>query len=104
MKKLKLPVYVVAVEQGDRPTQAAAQVLRGAMDKQRKEYRTALVDGYLRAIVLFQDVREVQPEALAGAATCFEELGESANAEKMRKKLLAEFPDSSYSKLISSGG
>ena len=71
---------------------------------QRKQYKDALVEGYLRTIVLFQDVREVQPEALYQAARCFEELGESGNAEKMRKKLLADYPDSSYSKQLNAGG
>ncbi|MCE9614589.1 MAG: hypothetical protein K8T26_09955 [Lentisphaerae bacterium] len=93
-----------AIEQGPRPLAATAQLLRGSMDMQRKQYKDALVEGYLRTIVLFQDVREVQPEALYKATRCFEELGESGNAEKMRKKLLAEYPDSTYSKQVNSGG
>jgi hypothetical protein len=93
-----------AIQQGSRPVQAMAQTTRGSMDMNRKAYRDALVDGFLRTIVLFSDVRDLQPEALYKAAVCFEELGESHYAEKMRKKLLTEFPNSTYSKEIHSGG
>ncbi|MFM7504971.1 MAG: tetratricopeptide repeat protein [Rubrivivax sp.] len=92
-----------AVEEGNRGVVAVAQVLRGDLDMKKQDFRSALVDGYLRTVVLFADVREVQPEALFKAAKCFEELRESQNAEKMRKKLLSEFPDSTYSKQINSG-
>lgn len=91
------------IEQGPRPVAASAQLLRGEMDMRRGQFKDALVDGFLRTVVLFQDVRDVQPEALFKAAKCFEELGESQNAEKMRKKLLSEFPDSSYSRQLGSG-
>lgn len=93
-----------AIEEGPRSTAAVAQMLRGEMDMRRGEYRNALVEGFLRTIVLFASERAIQPEALFKAARCFEELGESQNAEKMRKKLMAEYPDSSYSKQIHSGG
>ena len=92
-----------AVEEGNRGVVAVAQVLRGDLDMKKQDFRSALVDGYLRTIVLFADVREMQPEALFKAAKCFEELRESQNAEKMRKKLLSEFPDSTYSRQINSG-
>ncbi len=92
------------IEEGPRPVAAAAQLLRGEMDMRGGRFREALVEGFLRTVVLFQDVRDVQPEALYKASLCFEELGESQHAEKMRKKLLAEFPDSSYTRQIHSGG
>ena len=36
--------------------------------------------------------------ALFKAAKCFDELGESQNAEKMRRKLAQDYPDSTYGK------
>lgn len=87
-----------AIQQGPRPLAAVAQVLRGDIDMKRGQYRDALLGGYLRTIVLFKDVKDVQPEALSKAVKCFEELGESNNAERMRKKLLAEYPESAYGK------
>ncbi|MDA0577461.1 MAG: hypothetical protein O3B24_05120 [Verrucomicrobia bacterium] len=83
-----------AIEKGPRPQVATAQLLRGEMDMRRKQYREALVNGYLRTIVLFANVKAVQPEALLKAALCFDELGESQNAEKMRRKLAQEYPGS----------
>jgi len=44
----------------------------------------------------------MQPEALFNAAACFEELGEAVYAEKMRKKLMAEYPQSTYTRRVQS--
>ena len=92
------------IEQGPRPVAAVAQMMRGEIDMRKEQYRDALVDGFLRTIILFGDVASVQPEALYKAARCFEELGESSYAGKMRKKLLADHPGSTYSKQLMSGG
>lgn len=92
------------IETGPRPVAALAQLMRGDIDVSKGNYERALIDGYLRTVILFGDVRDVQPEALYKAARCFEELGESVNAEKMRKKLLAVYPGSDYSKKIQAGG
>jgi len=92
------------IEKGSRPAAAVAQLMRGDMDMRKGMYENALVDGYLRTVILFNDVPAVQPEALYKASQCFDELGDAANAEKMRKKLLAAYPDSNYSKTIQTGG
>jgi len=81
-----------AIESGNRTMAAIAQVKRGDIDMKNERYREALVDGYLRTAVLFQDVKEAQPDALYNAMKCFEELGQHSHAEKMRKKLLNEYP------------
>lgn len=91
------------IEQGGREQAAAAQVMRGNIDMKKGNFRDALLNGYLRTIVLFDHVKQVQPEALFKAVRCFEELGKTSHAEKMRKKLLAGFPKSSYAKKIRSG-
>jgi tetratricopeptide (TPR) repeat protein len=92
------------IEQGSRPAAAVAQLMRGDIDMRKGMFEKALVDGYLRTVILFDDVSTVQPEALYKASQCFDELGDSINAEKMRKKLLAAYPDSNYSKNIQTGG
>ena len=91
------------VEQGSRYVAAVAQLKRGDLDRKNGNYREALIGGYLRTVILFQDFKEVQPEALYYAVKCFEQLGQSSHAEKMRKKLLADYPDDSYSRKLQSG-
>jgi len=93
-----------AIARGSRHVAALAQIKRGDIDRKEGNLKEALVDGYLRTIVLFKQVREVQPEALFKATKCFEELGQHSHAEKMRKRLLAEFPQDPYTKNIKSGG
>lgn len=88
------------IETGSRPAAASAQLMRGEIDKRKGNFRHALVGGFLRTIVLFADIGAVQPEALYKAAQCFEELGETPNAEKMRQKLLADYPRSEYSRKL----
>lgn len=91
------------IEEGSREAAAAAQIKRGDIYKKEGKLQEALVDGYLRTIVLFEEVKQVQPEALYNAIKCFEELGEHSHAEKMRKKILAEFPQNPYTQKIKSG-
>ena len=92
-----------AIGHGNRTVAAIAQIKRGDMDKDKGNLREALLDGYLRTVVLYQQVKSVQAEALYKAATCFKELGQHSYAEKMRKKMLADYPDSPYTKRIRSG-
>ena len=95
-----------AIATGPRPLVAKALIKRGDMErKQGKEkayMEAALVDGYLRVVVLFQDVKEAQPEALYGAVQVFRELGQLGYAKRLSDKLLAEFPDDPYSERIKS--
>lgn len=92
-----------AIESGPRDLAASAQLMRGDIDQQQGNLKEALVDGYLRTIVFFTSVEAVQPEALFKAARCFEQLGQHGHAEKMRKRLLAQFPDNNYAKQLQSG-
>jgi predicted negative regulator of RcsB-dependent stress response len=91
------------VQMGTRDTAATAQMIRGDIAMKQGKYKDALLDGYLRTVVLFADMRAVQPEAIYKASQCFEKLGQAVYAEKMRKKLLEEFPQSSYAQEIKSG-
>jgi TolA-binding protein len=88
---------------GNRELSAVALVRRGDMERKQSKLKEALVDGYLRVVVLYQDAKELQPEALYKAIKCFEELGQTAHADKMRKRLLAEYPGDPYAEKIKAG-
>jgi tetratricopeptide (TPR) repeat protein len=92
-----------SIADGPRSLAAVAQVRRGDLERKEGNLKIALLDGYLRTVVFFQSNKDVLPEALYKAAKVFEELGDPANAEKMRKRLLAQFPDDEYSKRLRSG-
>lgn len=88
------------IKTGSRQGAAIAQVKRGDIYKQHGDTEKALVDGYLRTVVLYKAVKDVRPEALYKAAKAFEELGEQPYAERMRKLLLEEFPNDQYAEKI----
>jgi len=85
------------IETGSRSAAAVAQVKRGDIDRKNGNVQDALINGYLRTIVLYRDVKSIQPEAIYKAMLAFKEMGHHSRAQKMRKKLLAEYPQSKYS-------
>ena len=94
-----LPIgKMIAAE--NRETAAAAYIKRGDIDKAQGSLKHALVDGYLRVVYLFRDVKAVQPEALYRAMECFTALEEHQRAEKMRKRLLVDFGNSPYTQRL----
>jgi len=88
------------VETGSREVAAVAQVRRGDLEMQEKKPREALLDGYLRTILLFQDVTFIQPEALYKAIKAHEALNEVQYAERWRKRLLGSFGTSEFAAKI----
>ncbi|MBM4143449.1 MAG: tetratricopeptide repeat protein [Lentisphaerae bacterium] len=92
-----------AAARGDRATAARAQLMRGDLEAKNGRHKEALVDGYLRTALLFRDVKEVQPEALFKAAQSFDQLEQHPYAERMRKELLAKYPNDEYSRRLASG-
>lgn len=92
-----------AIAEGSRAVAAVAQIKRGDLEQRKGNLREALVNGYLRTVILYQDVKPVQPEALFKAVKAFEQLGQLNYAENMRKRLLAEFPNHEYSRQLRSG-
>ena len=88
---------------GSMSTNSSGAIHGGGNSTVKGDLQTALIDGYLRTIVLFEQVKDVQPEALYKAVKCFEDLGQAAHADKMRKKLLAEYPQTAYAKWIQAG-
>lgn len=88
--------FVKIIGTGSRETAAGAQLLRGDIFMDKKQYREALIKGYMRTAELYQDVKDVQPEALFKAAQCCRELGDTEQAAMFRKRLLDKFPDSEF--------
>ncbi|EFK97486.1 hypothetical protein LDC_0474, partial [sediment metagenome] len=72
---------------------------RGNMNRQVGQKEAATLD-YLRVVVLYENVKSVQPEALCKAAEMLEELRD-ARAETLRKKLVQEYKDSEWAAKLS---
>ncbi len=89
-----------AIQTGSREVAAVALVKRGDIDMEEGDGKKALLDGYLRTILLFQDIKEIQPEALYKAIKAHESVNEHQYAEKWRKRLLTGFPASDYAKKL----
>lgn len=87
------------VATGARPMVATAMVMRGNMNRESGQKEVALLD-YLRVVILFENIREVQPEALYKAAEILEELRDP-RADELRKKLVQEYKDSDYAAKLS---
>ncbi len=77
---------------------ALALVKRGDMNKGDGKRDDALLD-YLRAILMFNDVVSVQPEALYKAVQLLDEMRDP-RADDLRKRLMANYPDSSYARKL----
>jgi len=88
------------IASGSRAAAAMAQVKRGDIQVQRGDMREALISGFLRTIILFQDIREVQPEALYKAIQAHTALNEHQYAERWRSRLLSNFPNSEYARRL----
>ena len=80
-----------AASSGDRQASAAALVMRGDIIVQGsndapEELKTALRDGYMRVVLMYQDAecRRERGEAMLKAAACFDKLGQAARAENLR--------------------
>jgi len=87
------------VATGPREMAAIAQVMRGNVNRAAGQKEAALLD-YLRTVVLFDQVKSVQPEALFRAAEMLDELRDP-RAEDVRKKLVQEYKDSEYASKLS---
>ena len=82
-----------------RPTLAMARLLNGDLLASEGKLKDALIDGYLRTIILYRGTASVQPEALSKAMKALENLGDS-RADRMRQTLLDKYPDSEYARKI----
>jgi len=82
------------IAQGSRENAAAAHIARGDMARAEGNRADALLD-YLRVVILYEQVKTMQPEALYKAAVCLEEL-KDPRAEDWRKKLMNEYGSSEW--------
>lgn len=94
--KLEKIMNDIIATNNDRELLATLQILRGDINFKKGNFKDALLDGYLRNVVFFANVKSLRPEALFKAMKCFKEIGDNAKADKMRKMLIAEFPESEF--------
>jgi tetratricopeptide (TPR) repeat protein len=89
-----------AIKSGDRLASANALIARGDLilssGDTNEIAKKALRDGFLRTVTLYKAERAAQPEALYKAAKCFEKLGQTANADKLRTTLKGEYASSEW--------
>ena len=85
-----------AATSGNRSAAAAALVMRGDIivstsNDAPDKLKDALRDGYLRVVLMYQDAEcaRERAEACLKAAQCFDKLGQSARAEKLRQQAKA---------------
>ncbi|MEI7435546.1 MAG: hypothetical protein WCL16_01915, partial [bacterium] len=83
-----------AIGQGTRPTVAQAYLVRAGVEKAAGKTEDAAAD-YLKVVLLFGNLNEMQPEALAGAAETLEVM-KDPRAQEMRTRLNKEFPASPF--------
>lgn len=79
-----------SIATGSRENAAAAYIARADMSKSQGNKQDAMLD-YLRVVLLFEQVKTVQAEALYKITQCMEELRDP-RSEEFRKKLMAEYP------------
>lgn len=78
-----------AIKTGDRRSSAFALIRRGDLilkEGGAEAHKKALIDGYLRVVALYRDVKDAQPEACEKAAGCFEKIGQTSRAESFRQQ------------------
>ncbi len=85
-----------AIQTGSREVAAVALIKRGDIKMAKREPREALLDGYLRVTLMYQDIKMAQPEALYKAMKAHEALNEHHFVEKWRKRLMTGYATSDY--------
>ncbi|MDD4872879.1 MAG: tetratricopeptide repeat protein [Kiritimatiellae bacterium] len=83
-----------AIAKGGRENAAAAHIARADMAKVQGNKTDALLD-YMRVVILYEQIKSLQPEALYKTAKCLEELRDP-RAEDFRKRLLQDWPQSEW--------
>lgn len=89
-----------AIQSGSRDLAAVGLLRRGDLEMRDGRHREALIDGYLRVVLLFRDVGLVQPEALYKAIQAHEQLNEVNYAERWRQRLLANHATSEFAQRL----
>ena len=79
---------------GSRSEAAFAQLTRANLRSLQSKSQDALLD-YLRAVILYEDIAEVQPEALYKAADLMEKMRDGRGLD-LRARLKARYPGSDW--------
>jgi tetratricopeptide (TPR) repeat protein len=83
-----------AIAKGTRENAANAHIARADLAKKQGNKVDALLD-YLRVVMLYDQVKPVQAEALYKTAQCLEEIRDP-RAEDWRRKLMQDWPQSEW--------
>ncbi len=87
------------IAEGERQDIAVAHLMRGNLHAAEGNTMEAVFD-YLRTHILFEEVAEVQPEALYRAAERLDTLRETEHAERLRQVLRQRYPGSDYARRL----
>lgn len=80
---------------------ALAVIKRGDLAKSEGRREDAVLD-YLRCVILYEEVREAQPEALSKAADLLREM-KHPREDDLRKKLMSQYPESVQARKLGGG-
>ncbi len=89
-----------AIQSGPRDLAAVGLLRRGDLQTREGRHREALINGYLRVVLLFRDVGDVQPEALYKAIRAHEKINEVSYAERWRQRLLSNHATSEFAQRL----
>ncbi len=89
-----------SVRTGNREVAAEAQVRRSDSLMKQGKTEQALKTGYLRTVLLFPDVKDIQPRALLGAVTAYEKLELTKKAAEYKGILMKKYPESPEAKSL----
>ncbi len=87
-----------AIATGSRELAAIAQIMRGDIRMAEGKREEAVLD-YLRTVLLFDQIKTVQPEALFKASQALDELRDP-RADELKKKLREQYPASDFAKKL----
>ncbi len=80
------------IANGNREASAWAYLMRGDLHRSEGTSEKALLEGYLRTVMIFDDITSCRRDALRKTAETMERLGDS-RSDKFRRLLRDEFPE-----------
>ena len=89
-----------AIRYGNRAVAAEAQVRRADNQMAAGQTEAALKRGYLRTVLLFSDVKEIQPEALKKTYEAYMKLELTKKAQEYKGILMKKYPGSPEAKAL----
>ncbi|NCD33523.1 MAG: tetratricopeptide repeat protein [Spartobacteria bacterium] len=89
-----LPELEQIIKTGPREDAAKAQILRGDIAMEKGDVEPAVLD-YMRTMVFFKDIKDVQPEAIYKAAAGLEKMRDNRSGA-LYQQVVEEYPSSPY--------